>query len=270
MKFNKKNDFGITSYTSDLVSDMKITEINGCFKIMFKKFGEWKFIDSDFKNMIQCEEFIQDASTKLTNSDINMIKRMYCMDETRNNMSDSRTLYTDRRSRDGQMYQIRITIYPDGTFNSELFIDYELVDEVYDSGTKDALVFNIDKFLEECGCSAFEVIMCGKEHRHAILCASARDMMKNLVRVKSSNVWGYYLDIKNRKDKTGDLIVQFKNKTGGPGDVYFYFDVPVMLYRKWHSATSVGHFFWQYIRHDFKYRKLTGDKRGKLKNAVNN
>ena len=98
---------------------------------------------------------------------------------------------------------------------------------------------------------------------------STRDMMKNLVRVKSSNMWGMAMNIKNRKDRFGDVIVQFKGKNGGPGDIYQYFDVPVPLYRRWIGATSKGHFFWQYIRDNFKYRKLTGDKRGRLPNAVN-
>lgn len=269
MKFNKMNEYGMTVYTSDLYSDMKITEINGSFKIMCKKHGEWKFIDSDFKDIISCQKFVEDLSSKLTDEDINMIKRMYCMDETWDNMEDVRILYTDRKYKNGEMFQIRIRINPDGTFNSELFSNYELIELESDLLTKDNLILSIDNFLEKCGCNMFEAVMCGREYRHTILCASSRDLMKNLVRVKSSNVWGYYLDIKNRKDKTGDLIVQFKNKGGGPGDVYLYFDVPVMLYRKWHTATSAGHFFWKYIRNDFKYRKLTGDKRGKLKNAVN-
>lgn len=98
---------------------------------------------------------------------------------------------------------------------------------------------------------------------------STRDMMKNLVRVKSSNMWGMAMNIKTRKDRFGDVIVQFKGKNGGPGDVYQYFDVPVPLYRRWIGATSKGHFFWQYIRDVYSYRKLTGNKRGVLPNAVN-
>lgn len=98
---------------------------------------------------------------------------------------------------------------------------------------------------------------------------STRELSKNLVRVKSSNIWSYGINIKDRKDKTGNVIVQFKDKNGGPGDLYEYFDIPVNLWRKWLSSTSKGNFLWRYIRHDFKYRKLTGDKRGKLPNAVN-
>lgn len=98
---------------------------------------------------------------------------------------------------------------------------------------------------------------------------NTRNLAQNIVRVKSSNVWGYTINVKDRKSKFGDVIVQFKGNNGGPGDIYIYYDVPVLTYRRWHSAPSKGHYFWVYIRNNFKYSKLTGDKRGKLHNAVN-
>ena len=108
------------------------------------------------------------------------------------------------------------------------------------------------------------------ESRKAIMAAiNTRDMMKNIVRVKSSNVWGYCINIKEHGDRVGDVLCQFKGVNGGGGDVYIYYDVPVVLYRRWVGAQSKGHFHWQYIRHNFKYSKLTGDKRGRLPNAVN-
>lgn len=97
---------------------------------------------------------------------------------------------------------------------------------------------------------------------------SSRDFSKNLVRVKSSNIWSYGYDAQIG-NKTADLYVQFKGKTGGPGDIYLYFDVPLQIWRKFISAPSKGHFFWKYIRNNYRYRKLTGDKRGKLSNAIN-
>lgn len=98
---------------------------------------------------------------------------------------------------------------------------------------------------------------------------STRDLAKNLVRVKSSNMWAYTINIRDRKSKVGDVLVQFKGPKGGPGDVYLYYDVPISLWRKWLSAPSKGHFLWKYIRNEFLYRKLTGDKKGKLRNAIN-
>lgn len=97
---------------------------------------------------------------------------------------------------------------------------------------------------------------------------TTRDMLNNLVRVKSSNVWAYGINIKRANDRTGDVLTQFKGPGGGPGDVYIYYDIPIALYRKWHSAPSKGSFHWKYIRNNFRYSKLTGDRRTKLKNGV--
>ena len=109
-----------------------------------------------------------------------------------------------------------------------------------------------------------------EERQNVVLAAiSTRDLSKNLVRVKSSNVWAYTINIKDNKAKVGDVLCQFKGKNGGPGDIYIYYDVPIRLWQKWLAAPSKGHFFWQYIRNNFWYAKLTGDRKGKLKNAVN-
>lgn len=99
---------------------------------------------------------------------------------------------------------------------------------------------------------------------------NTRELTRSMVRVRSSNVWSYGINIRNRKDKFGDVLAQFKGTNGGPGDIYMYLDVPVTVYRRWVSAPSKGHFFWQYIRNNYNYIKLTGDKRGKLDNAINN
>lgn len=98
---------------------------------------------------------------------------------------------------------------------------------------------------------------------------NVKNLASQLFRVKSSNVWAYRLFLRDRHDKTGDLIVQFKHKDGGAGDVYIYYDVPFMVFRRWQATQSKGHYFWKYIRNYYKYSKLTGDKMGKLKNAVN-
>lgn len=110
-----------------------------------------------------------------------------------------------------------------------------------------------------------------KESLEAIFAASksTRDLVKDIVRVKSSNIWGYNINIKDRKDKTGNVVVQFKGKNGGPDDVYIYYDVPIIVYRRWHTASSKGHYFHQYIRNNYRYSKLTGNKRGVLPNAIN-
>lgn len=101
-----------------------------------------------------------------------------------------------------------------------------------------------------------------------IQAATARDLTKDLVRVRSSNIWSYGMNIRHNGDRTGDVLVQYKDAHGGPGDIYIYYDVPVKLYRQWQSAPSKGHFMWRFIRNNFKYSKLTGDKKTKLKNGI--
>ena len=115
------------------------------------------------------------------------------------------------------------------------------------------------------------VMMCDSAHRQSVInCAiSTRELTKNLIRVKSSNIWAYALNIKDKKDKTGDMLVQFKGKNGGPDDIYIYYDVPVLTYRRMLSAPSKGHAFWVYIRGKFPYAKLTGDKRTKQAGGLN-
>lgn len=122
---------------------------------------------------------------------------------------------------------------------------------------------DIDPIMSACICDP-------KADMQAVTAAiSSRDLSKKLQRVKSSNLWSYAFDIKDAKDKFGTMLIQFKGTKGGPGDIYQYFDVPVNLWRRFISAASKGHFFWVYIRNNFQYRKLTGDKRGKLPNAIN-
>jgi hypothetical protein len=102
-----------------------------------------------------------------------------------------------------------------------------------------------------------------------IMAESSRDLTKNMVRVKSSNLWSIKMNVKNHGDKTGDMFVTFKDKNGGPGHTYQYFNVPILYYRRMQSAPSKGHHFWKYIRNNYNYRKLTGDKRTKLPHGIN-
>lgn len=112
------------------------------------------------------------------------------------------------------------------------------------------------------------IMLCSYSDRDAIMAAiSAKDVTKNMVRVKSSNVWSYAININKYGDKFGDVYVQFKGRDGGPGDIYVYYDVPIKVYNAWVKAPSKGHYFWQYIRNNFQTAKLTGDKRMKIKNS---
>lgn len=91
-----------------------------------------------------------------------------------------------------------------------------------------------------------------------IQCASSKDLLDTLVRVKSSNIYSYGMDVDNIEDNVGDVVIQFKGKNGQPDDIYMYFDVPIIVFRRWVSAPSKGRYFWRYIRNNYKYRKLTG------------
>ena len=116
-----------------------------------------------------------------------------------------------------------------------------------------------------------KIILCDTIDRSSILASiSSRDITKSMVRTKSSNIWSYAINVRDTKKDIGDVYVQFKGPRGGPGDIYVLYDVPTRIYRKWMSASSKGSFYWRYLRNNYKYSKLTGDKRGKLRNAVNN
>lgn len=119
----------------------------------------------------------------------------------------------------------------------------------------------------------FEIIRCmfadASDRSNIFASISTKEITKNMVRAKSSNIWSYAINVRNAKDSMGDMYIQFKGRDGGPDDIYMYFDVPIRIYRRFVTATSKGHFFWQYIRNNYKYRKLTGNKRGVLPNAVN-
>ena len=98
---------------------------------------------------------------------------------------------------------------------------------------------------------------------------NTKNLAKNLIRVRSSNVWAVGYNVKEGSNRIGDLVMQFKNPNGGGGDTYIYYDVPVQVYRKLVSAASVGHTFWVLVRENYNYSKLSGNRIGTLPNAIN-
>ena len=97
---------------------------------------------------------------------------------------------------------------------------------------------------------------------------TTRDFTKQLMRVSSSNVWSYAFQPKD--ENVGDMLVQFKGRKGGPGDIYIYYNVPNKLWHRFYLADSKGGFFWKHIRNNVKirYAKLTGDKRTHLAHGL--
>lgn len=167
-----------------------------------------------------------------------------------------------------------IKILDDGIFRSECRVDDQgyMKTYKYRSDNFDDLTSNILNLLDTYQIDLFaSITITSNEDAKYVIEAkmSSRDLAKNLVRVKSSNIWSYGINIKNRKDKKGDVVVQFKDPKGGAGDLYIYYDVDIVTWRKLLASPSKGHGFWVLIRNRFKYSKLTGDKKGKLKNAIN-
>lgn len=139
----------------------------------------------------------------------------------------------------------------------------------------DAIEVDFGQFMEPTGLIDFverilqdnNVVYMETVNSSDILCASnSRDMAKKLQRVKSSNVWSYAFNPKD--NRVGDMLMQFKNKDGGAGDIYIYYDVPSKIWRQLVGAPSKGHTFWKLIRNVYTYAKLTGDKRTHLPNGI--
>ena len=95
---------------------------------------------------------------------------------------------------------------------------------------------------------------------------TTQDFVKKLQRVKSSNVWSYAFQPKD--NNVGDMLMQFKAKNGGPGDIYIYYNVPNKVWQRLVGSPSKGHTFWELVRNVYTYAKLTGDKRTKLANGI--
>lgn len=97
---------------------------------------------------------------------------------------------------------------------------------------------------------------------------TTQDFAQKLKQVNSSNIWAYAFQPKD--DTFGDMLVQFKGRRGGPGDIYIYYNVLNKLWRRFYLADSKGHFFWEHIRNNTKirYAKLTGDKTTKLPHGI--
>lgn len=120
----------------------------------------------------------------------------------------------------------------------------------------------IETILDNYGIEPFEIT----SDTNIFCAANTRDLASKLQRVKSSNVWSYAFNPKD--NNIGDMLMQFKNKDGGAGDVYIYYDVPNKIWRQLVGSSSKGHAFWKLIRNVYTYAKLTGDKRTHLPNGI--
>lgn len=172
------------------------------------------------------------------------------------------------------LFTSEISISDEGTFKLHIceYIQHNIIYYNFYSKDLEKIINHILKFYSKIQYDIFSsVIITSDKNVQYIIQAkkTGKKLSDDLVRVKSSNIWSYGIEIKDRKNKKGDVVVQFKNEKGGPGDLYQYIDVPITVWRKWIAVESKGHYFWQHIRNNYKYRKLTGDKKGKLPNAIN-
>lgn len=230
--------------------------------VIFKdnKLAQWGKECSSIKcaeRLINSHNYIKASADILpiSDDDLDFISEMYGIDTSVNAVAKINS-----------NYKIKISDSGDNTYQCQIIKGSSKIARCSDI---ESLLITLDKITANDNFNS--IIYRGIEFR-SILAAkkdkgSSRDFRQNLVRVKSSNVWAYGSEMKT--NRVGDVYVQFKGKNGGPGDVYKYYDVPVTLWRKFISATSKGHFVWKYLRNNFMYSKLTGDKRGKLKNALN-
>lgn len=258
MKFKKYNIYGSTVYLDD-ESNISIQNHND--KWYVQRNGDEILFNAGFVNV---------------NSAVNAIVNL--------------PYYTDTLSQLGYEYEEGTSIFrkSDDGIQSTVFIveDIFIVEsevityhdshktnyekERYETNDFEDLTDHIVEFFDNNGVEIFSSVFLDSKSHPIFAAISSRDVSKNMVRVKSSNIWSYCIDIKNRGDKFGTVYVQFKGKEGGPnGGLYRYYDVPIKLWRQWIGANSKGHFFWKNIRNAFKYSKLDGDRRGKLPNAVN-
>lgn len=157
--------------------------------------------------------------------------------------------------------------------NLMMWVDPKTKDITFQFGTKSSLSMTLPDALDWLDKRIYsseifnKVVFRGTEFANQSIYASLRP--QDLMRVKSSNVWAIGVEVDNKNRKLGTVYVQFKGKNGGPDAVYRYYSVPITLYRKFVTTSSKGAFVWKYLRNNFQYSKLTGDKKGKLKNAIN-
>lgn len=295
LKFRPTSRFGIKYYISDQMDKFSIIEQDNQYKIRVFVDGKWRYPSNwgpnSFPSVEAAAEWLnsQDWSTItidrvpepskwLTDvADAMMLLGFSCEES-----SSSKSVYTWNSSL-GKDKEIQVTVncQPDCLCTSAdvLYKDSGLRRKLINTGLP-AVCTDVAEFIKcaEALITRYNgsgiissMMISATTDREKVITAgiSTRDLAKNLVRVKSSNVWAYAINIKRNGDRFGDVLVQFKDKNGGPGDLYIYYEVPVLTYRRWISAPSKGHYFWRYIRNNFRYSKLTGDKRGKLPNAVN-
>ena len=267
--FNKKSRFGRSIFCAAETDSISLYEYNNQYYIsMLDESNNWISPDwccEGFDSAQDAEEFLSERDWE--SSDIGNIG--FDNDE----LWDIYDLIGIEYDEDSDSYR-----YHDESIDIQASCDNPLSVNISEKGRKTHRDFkslsDMFRAVESAIIRSGKSIFCQKKSQIQSLqkitaAINTQNLADRLFRVKSSNVWAYRLFMRSRKDKTGDLVVQFKDKNGGGGNVYIYYDVPFTLFRRWQATQSKGHFFWKHIRNYFKYSKLTGDKIGKLPNAIN-
>lgn len=262
-ELKKQNVYGETQYIFDKLPNISVISSDNKFHILMdSNIPDW---GTGFKTELDVEKFVNEHDIEnATLSEVypkeiteafNFLKVFWGFNQV------------DEDVLEKEMNNSSITIISTSD-NVEVILDDEV--EHFNSG--DELVRFMDLLMRDLQCEVLssEDIKNALKGRSIVLASiTSRDLAKNMIRVKSSNLWSYCIFIADRKDKTGRVFVQFKGPKGGPGDIYSYYDVPITLWRRFVTAPSKGHFLWQYIRGKFPYDKLTGDKKTKMRGGIN-
>lgn len=262
-KLKRVNVFGNTEYVCNTLPNMVVVEDNHKFHIMMNdRIPDW---DTGFDTSKDVETFINehemDTATlsqiypKEIIEAFNFLKVFYGFTQVDEDLIEKEV--------DSSLISIlKILDRVEVTFDDRL--------ELFTDGEE--LVKFIDEITNSLHCEVLssEDIKYAMSSRTTVLASiSSRELTKNMVRVRSSNVWAYCINIKDRKDKEGDVLVQFKGPKGGAGDIYIYYGVPLNIWRKILASPSKGHAVWQYLRGKYTYAKLTGDRKTKMRGGIN-
>ena len=267
--FNKKSRFGRSIFCAAETDSISLYEYNNQYYIsMLDESNNWISPDwccEGFDSAQDAEEFLSERDWE--SSDIGNIG--FDNDE----LWDIYDLIGIEYDEDSDSYR-----YHDESIDIQASCDNPLSVNISEKGKKTHRYFKslsdmfraVESAIARTGKHIFRQHSVSVNYFQKITAAiNTKNLASQLQKVSSSNVWAYGLFTRSRKDRYRDLIVQFKAKEGGPGDIYIYYDVPFTLFRRWQATQSKGHFFWKHIRNYFKYSKLTGDKIGKLPNAIN-
>ena len=252
--FSPRRQFGIPMYFSKDNPNFSIVMQNNRYYIRILENREWVYPSWDeaidgFRTLSDAQTWLnkhdwenatsshidnnKDAENKYESDFIDAMK-LLGLEKSTDAFYDNEDVYTLSTVTDsGSDMYIRVIKYPD-----TIAVDYWINNKRLPNSAKPAdtlniarTIRNIERMMNKYGYNIFaNTAIVDRQNRFVVMAAaSTKDATKNLVKVRSSNVWAYGMNIKDRKSKVGDLLVQFKDTQGGPGDIYIYYDVPIIV-----------------------------------------